>query len=145
MNRIESSLVKFRPMALALLTTVFLFSSGAAAKEHKSRKSDNQPQVVAHISFGGLSAVDMALQKDVKDKYYLYVQHSQDQGISIVDISRPAQPKSVAVIPWPDRTGSSRMNVAGNLAFIAESEALPTPSSPMTSYFGICRTQPLLE
>jgi hypothetical protein len=130
MNRIESSSNNFRPMALALLTTVFLFSSGAAAKEHKTKKSDNQPQVVAHISFAGLSAVDMALQKDVKEKYYLYVQHSQDEGISIVDVSKPAQPKPVAVIPWPDQTGSSRMNVTGNLAFIAERGAFPAPGSP---------------
>jgi hypothetical protein len=39
----------------------------------------------------------MAIQKKVNDKYYLYVQHSKDQGISIIDISKPAQPKAVGV------------------------------------------------
>ena len=41
----------------------------------------------------------MAMQKKVNDKYYLYVQHSKDQGISIIDISNPAQPKAVGSNP----------------------------------------------
>ena len=130
MNRIRRSrFVKFTSMALALLTTVLFVSSGASAKEHKVKGSDNQARVVAHISFGGLSAVDMAMKKNVNDKYYLYVQHSKDQGISIIDISKPAQPKAVGVIPWPDPAVSSRMNLTGDLAIIAESEVLPMHSS----------------
>jgi hypothetical protein len=68
----------------------------------------------------------MAMQKKVNDKYYLYVQHSKDQGISIIDISNPAQPKAVGIIPWPDPAVWSRMNLTGDLAIIAESEVLPT-------------------
>jgi len=130
MNRIRRSrFVKFSLMALALLTTALLVSGGALAKEHKVKGSDNQAHVVAHISFSGLSAVDMAMQKKVNDKYYLYVQHSKDQGISIIDISKPAHPKAVGVIPWPDPARSSRMNLTGDLAIIAESQVLPMHSS----------------
>ena len=129
MNRIRSRFVKFSSMALALLTTLLLVSGGALAKDHKLKASDNQAQVVAHISFAGLSAVDMAMQKKVNDKYYLYVQHSSDQGISIIDISKPAQPRAIGLIPWPDPAVSSRMNVTGDLAIIAETGALPMRSS----------------
>jgi hypothetical protein len=129
MNRIRSRFVKLSSMALALLTTLLLVSGGALAKDHKPKGSDNQAHVVAHISFSGLSAVDMAMQRKVNDKYYLYVQHSQDQGISIIDISKPAQAKAVGVIPWPDPAASSRMSVTGDLAIIAESEGLPVHSS----------------
>jgi len=108
---------------------VLLVSGGASAKDHKLTTSDNQVDVVAHISFTGLSAVDMAIQKKVNDKYYLYVQHSNDQGISIVDISKPAEPKAIGVIPWPDPAVSSRMNVTGDLAIIAETGVLPMRSS----------------
>jgi hypothetical protein len=128
-NSRRSGLVKFNAAALALLTTVLVVSGGASAKDHKLKGSDNQAQVVAHISFAGLSAVDMAMQKKVNDKYYLYVQHSKDQGISIIDISKPAQPKAVGVIPWPDPALSGRMNVTGDLAIIAESGVLPMRSS----------------
>ena len=112
-------LAKFNSAASAVLATVLLVSGGASAKNHKVTASDGQADVVAHISFPGLSAVDMAMQKKVNDRYYLYVQHSQDQGISIIDVSRPAQPKTVGVIPWPDPAVSSRMNVTGDLAIIA--------------------------
>jgi hypothetical protein len=116
-------------MVLAFLTALLLVSDGALAKDHKLKGSDSQAHVIAHISFTGLSVVDMAIQKKVNDKYYLYVQHSKDQGISIIDISKPAQPKTVGVSPWPDPAVSSRMNVTGDLAIIAETGVLPMRSS----------------
>jgi hypothetical protein len=128
-SRRRSRFVKFNSAAAALLTTVLLISGGASAKDHKLKTSDNQAHVVAHISFAGLSAVDMAMQKKVNDRYFLYVQHSKDQGISIIDISKPAQPRAVGVIPWPDSAVSSRMNVTGDLAIIAENGVLPMRSS----------------
>jgi hypothetical protein len=131
MNRIRTSrLVELSASTVALLTIVLVVTvSGASAKEHKLKGSGAGSQVVAHISFSGLSAVDMAMQKKVNDKHYLYVQHSKDQGISIVDVSNPAQPKAVGVIPWPDPAVSSRMNLTGDLAIISESEVLPMHSN----------------
>src|SRR6266404_5060264 len=130
MNRIRSRFVKLSSTALALLvtllTTLLLISAAALAKDHKLKGADNQAHVVAHISFAGLSAVDMAMQKKVNDKYYIYVQHLKDQGISIIDITKPAQPKAVGVIPWPDPALSNRFNVTGDLAIISESEVPPT-------------------
>jgi len=129
MKNIRKRLPKFKPAASAVLVTVLLVSGGASAKNRKVTTSNGQADVVAHISFPGLSAVDMAMQKKVNDKYYLYVQHSQDQGISIIDVSRPAQPKTVGVIPWPDPAVSSRMNVTGDLAIIAGNGDRPTRGS----------------
>jgi len=114
---------------MALLATVLLVSGGASAKDHKAKGADNQARVVAHIPFTGLSAIDMAMQNKGNDKVYLYVQHSQIQGISIIDISKPAEPKALGVIPWPDPSMSSRMNVSGDLAIIAENGVLPMRSS----------------
>ena len=125
----RSRFVKFNSTALAVLTTLLVVSGAASAKDHKVKTSDNQAHVVAHLSFSGLSAVDMAMQKKVNDKYYLYVQHSKDQGISIIDVSKPAQPKAVGVIPWPDPAVSSRVNLTGDLAIIAESEVVPMHNS----------------
>jgi len=129
MNSRGSRFVRFNSTAVALLTTVLLVSGGASAKERKTKESDSQARVVAHISFTGLSTVDMAMQKKVNDKYYLYVQHSKDQGISIVDISKPDHPKAVAVVQWPDPAASSRMNLTGDLAIIAETDVQRRSSS----------------
>ena len=128
MNSRRGRFVKFNSAVWALLTIV-LIAGGASAKDHKLKGSDNQAQVVAHISFSGLSAIDMAMQKKVNDRYYLYVQHSKDQGISIVDVSKPAQPKVVGAIPGPDPALSRRMNVTGDLAIVAESEGVPMHSN----------------
>jgi hypothetical protein len=135
MNKIRTiKSVEFSSRTLALLLTVVLVMavSSASAKEHKPRGYDAESHVVAHIAFSGLSAVDMAMQRKVNDKYYLYVEHSKDQGISIIDISKPTQPKAVAVIPWPDPDLSSRMSLTGNLAVIAETEILPMYSRTST-------------
>jgi hypothetical protein len=128
-NSRGSRFVKFDSTALVLLATVLLVSGGASAKDHKAKGSDNQARVVAHISFTGLSAIDMAMQNKGNDKVYLYVQHSQFQGISIIDVSKPTVPKALGVIPWPDPAMSSKMNVTGDLAIIAETGVLPMRSS----------------
>lgn len=125
MNSRRGRFVKFNSTAMALLATVLLVSGGASAKDHKAKGSDSQARVVAHIPFTGLSAVDMAIQNKGSDKVYLYVQHSQFQGISIIDISKPVEPKNLGVILWPDPAMSSRMNVTGDLAIIAETGVLP--------------------
>jgi hypothetical protein len=112
-------------VALAILVSGLLGSAAASAKDRKPKGPDNQAQVVGHISFAGLSAVDMAMQKKENDKYYLHVQHSKGEGISIIDISKPTLPKAVAVIPWSDPAVSGGMNLMGDLAIIAESDVLP--------------------
>jgi hypothetical protein len=127
MNKVRiSKFVEFNVSTVALLAIVLVVTvSGASAKEHKPKGVGTGAQVVAHISFSGLSDVDMAMQMQVNDKYYLYVQHGKDQGISIIDISKPAEPRAVGVIPWPDPAVSSTMNLTGNLAIIAENGSLP--------------------
>jgi hypothetical protein len=134
MNKIRSSkLAEFSSGTLALLTIVLSVTvSRALAKEHKPKGSGAGSQVVAHISFGGLSVVDMAMQRKVNDKYYLYVEHSGDQGISIIDVSKPAQPQAVGVIPWPNPALSSRMSLTGAVAIISESQLLPMHSRTST-------------
>ena len=135
MNKIRTSkFVEFSSINLALLIAiVFVVTvSSASVKEHKPKASGAGSQVVAHMSFSGLSAVDMAMQRKVNDKYYLYVEHSKGQGISIIDISKPAQPKAVGLIPWPDPALSSRVSLTGGLAIITESKVLPMHSSTDT-------------
>ena len=126
MNKIRTrKIVELSTSTVALLAMVLVVTvSGASAKEHRLKGTGAGSQVIAHISFSGLSNVDMTMQKKVNDKYYLYVQHSKDQGISIIDVSNPAQPKAAGVIPWPDPAVSSMMNLAGDLAIISESEVL---------------------
>src|SRR4029077_8789844 len=133
MNKIKTNtFVEFSSRALALFTVALVVTVGnLSAKAHKP-KASGAGQVVAHVAFSGLSAVDMAMQRKVNDKYYLYVEHSRDEGITIIDISKPTQPRAVGVIPWPDPALSGRMSLTGALAIISESEVVPIHSIPST-------------
>ena len=133
MNRVRTSkFVEFSSGTLALLTIMLSVTVSNASARHKPKASGAGSQVVAHVAFSGLSAVDMAMQRKVNDKYYLYVEHSRDEGITIIDISKPTQPKAVGVIPWPDPALSGRMSLTGALAIISASEVFPMHSITST-------------
>ena len=127
MNRI--SFFQLNPLSIALMTAVMITSGGASATDRKVKESDHQARVVAHLSLSGLSAVDMTMQKKGDDKYYIYVQHRKDEGISIIDISKPAQPKAIGLIPWPRTAMSSSMSMTGDLAIIAGNPVLAGQSN----------------
>ena len=86
-------------------------------------KPTNGPHVVAHIQFDGMSEVDMTIQTRPGDRYYLYIQHSKEEGVSIIDISKPEKPKAIGVLREGDITGDGRMTVTGNLAVVADHAA----------------------
>ena len=130
MNRNRSGL-RNHSIVLAIAGTILLAANTASAKEHKEKVSENSPHVVAHLAFNGTPVVGMAIQKRTDDTYYLYVEHSRERGISIVDIGKPEQAKVIAVKPWPDPALSNRMSLTGDLAVIDETEvAAAQGSSP---------------
>lgn len=125
---LQSNAMKSTLCNLLLVTgSIFVATNGAAAKEHKQKTPSSESQVVAHISFDGQASLDMAMQKGTDDKVYLYVQHSKDTGISIVDVTQPAKPKILGVISWPNPAVANQMNVTGHLGIITESAAVPHP------------------
>ena len=128
MNSKRSSLRK-HSIVVAIAATILLAVSSASAKEHKEKVSESSAHVVAHLAFNGAPAVGMAIQRRDDNTYYLYVQHSRERGISIVDIGNPEQPKVVAVKPWPDPAMSNRMSLTGDLAIIDETSLTATQGS----------------
>ena len=112
-------------LALAVLTGLFV-STSAAAKERKVKSDANQAKVVAHISFAGLTPLNMTMQKHGDDKYYVYVQHEKNQGISVVDIGNPTRPKTIGEIAWPDPSLAGSMNLTGNLAIVSQTRISST-------------------
>jgi hypothetical protein len=133
MNRITKSKgAKFGSIVFAVLAALLLASGDASAKEHKAKKGNDKNYVVAHLSFTGLSDIDMAMQRKLNGAYYLYIQHSQEQGISIIDISHPVHPKMVGMIPSADQTTSGTLNVMGDFAIVSESNVPSTKGNPST-------------
>ena len=118
--------------ALALITgSIFVAVNAAIAKEPKPKLSAKESQVVAHVSFSGQTAIDMALQKQVDNKRYLYVQHSQSEGISVIDVTQPKKPKVLGVVSWRNPALASQINIAGSLGIVTESAAAPNPDKTL--------------
>ena len=113
--------VEFTSRELVLLTTLLLALIGtAAAKDHKHTKPTNTPHVVAHLQFDGMSELDMTIQTRPGDKYYLYVQHSKEEGVSIIDISKPEKPRAIGVLHDGDAAGDARMTITSKLAIVSD-------------------------
>jgi hypothetical protein len=131
MNKfVASKHVRFKSITLALVAIVLVVTgSSASAKTRKPKKSGKESLVVAHIPFGELSVVDMVMHGQGDAKRYLYVQHEGEEGVTVIDISDPGKTKVVRTIPWPNPQVSNRMNVAGDLAIITETEVRPRPSA----------------
>ena len=113
--------VEFNSRGLVLLTSLLLvFIGAAAAKDHKNTKPINKPHVIAHIQFDGMSELDMTIQTRPGDRYYLYAQHSKGECVSIIDISRPENPKAIGVLHEGDATGDGRMTITRSLAIVSD-------------------------
>ena len=110
--------------ALALVTSLLL-STSASAKEHKPKMSGDQAKVIAHITFAGQTPLNMTMQKQGDDKYFLYIQQN-NEGISVVDVAKPKRPKTIGAIADPSL--ASAVNLSGNLA-IVEQTMMPAMSN----------------
>src|SRR5215831_13291837 len=53
--------------------------------------------------------------KQANGRWYLYTAHSGKAGLSIVDVTDPAQPKYLKYIPGPDGTSGPQVTLHGNL------------------------------
>ena len=53
--------------------------------------------------------------KQVNGRWYLYTAHSGRAGLSIVDVTDPAQPKYLKYIPGPEGTSGPQVSLHGNL------------------------------
>lgn len=117
----RSRFVGFNSCGLVLLTSLLIvFAGTAAAKNNKTAKVVDKPHVVAHLQFDGMSELDMTIQARTGEKYYLYVQHSQAEGVSIIDISAPEKPRTIGLLSSTDATGQGRMTITRNLAIVAD-------------------------
>src|SRR4051794_37349231 len=56
----------------------------------------------------------------------LYVGHMFSNGLSVMDVADPAQPKPVRFIPAPPNTRTHHLQTAGDLMLVASGADIPT-------------------
>ena len=93
MRSTGKSAVRIRPaLRLGAMAVILALATGAFAK--KPDKPSPPASVIAHVALEGAVANQMYLQAR-GDKRYLYIDQGTNQGYTVVDISKPAQPSIV--------------------------------------------------
>lgn len=98
------------------LTLLLITAAVAVGAEAQGRqRSPADAQIVGHVSFGETTLADMALTT-AGGRRYLYVQHSKDEDLSIVEVTNPSQPKLLATVFWPDGAQLGQLTFLGDYA-----------------------------
>lgn len=121
---------------ITLFVGVLVFSPDALCKGKKKKAPPQDPQdaieVVGHIPVTG-GPVTRFLSTTHYSSYYLYVEHDGSKNVTLIDISKAAQPVVLADIPSSANGGSgSLFAVAGTAALITEPAGSVPAVKPQT-------------
>jgi hypothetical protein len=115
----------FSRLSLSLFAVGWLVSITAihAATPRHAKTKPNPPadeiQVVGHIVVSG--PITQLLPTQHFSSYYLYAQHGRGKAVTLIDVTKPAEPSVVADLPCPqDGLSSNLIAVAGTAALAAE-------------------------
>lgn len=64
---------------------------------------------------GGFKMAIKKVGEGASARWYMYLGHFWDAGWSIVDVTKPEDPKFVKFIPGPDNTQTTQVSLHGNL------------------------------
>jgi hypothetical protein len=93
MNAMKTILKIRTVTGVVLLVGALLSTPGADASDSDSYPSYLQAKVIAHLPLSG-GTRQMFLQQE-GTRQFLYVQQSSQQGVTVIDISKPERPKVV--------------------------------------------------
>jgi hypothetical protein len=86
---------------LAISILVLTINSDASQGDFYTSYTD--AKVIAHVPLPGGSTQQMFLQQ-VGRREYLYLQQASSQGLTLIDVSKPAKPKVVTHVPRENLT-----------------------------------------
>lgn len=107
----------FSCAVLALCVVILTTYAGATSGDFYP--SYLQAKVIAHLPLSG-GARQMFLQREGR-RQYLYVQQPSQQGFTVVDVTKPAKPKTVSHVPQ-----ENLITVGSGLAILGESQSAVT-------------------
>lgn len=112
-----------RVATLSLALCAFL--TAAQAKDRKPA-ADAAIKVIANMPFDQKPAADMTIRQ-VNGKSYLYVQLANEQGVVVVDVTKPNKLKVVSSM---DAAGANQLSINGNAAILTASGNALASQSP---------------
>jgi len=97
------TILRMRNVTSVVLTVGALLSTpGAIASDSDSYPSYLPAKVIAHLPLSGGARQMFSQQEGTRQ--FLYVQQSPNQGVTVIDITKPEQPKVVKQVPLENLT-----------------------------------------
>ena len=120
--------------ALVLLAFLAATAPGADAKHRAAEPVEQPATVVAHIPLSGPPASQMDLQ-EIGDRQYLYISANSNEGLTVIEVTNPDQPKVIKRLAWPNKASTGRLQmVSGGLALAdgPDGESVAADPAPST-------------
>jgi len=119
MKTIHQRLLNFRVhRVLALLVLSALIVPNALAKT-KSVAPTQKASVIAHLPLPG-TPVSQVLLRQQGSKEYLYLQQTDKEGFTVIDVTQPEHPNVVKNVTLTDKGGDEKLEMVGNGLALAE-------------------------
>jgi hypothetical protein len=107
-------------IGIALLLLAFFVAAPDANAKHRPDKPAVQPAlVIAHLPLEGAS-VNQIFLREQGDSQYLYLAEASNDGLAIVDVTKPNQPGIVKRMAWPNAESTGRLQMVGDRLALAE-------------------------
>jgi len=123
-------------MAIALLAGLIVSvpATGARNKNHKAAPTQplDEIEVVGHVALTSKTVTNFICTQHYSS-YYLYAEHDAGANITLIDVTKTAQPSILADVPYaPDGAAESLVAVAGTAALVSAGQADPPAAMPQT-------------
>jgi hypothetical protein len=110
-------------VALVLLTIFSAITPSAVARARHNKAPEPLVTVVAHLALPGPPATQTSVQEYGRHQY-LFIEQSSKEGVTIVDVTKPSQPKVIKQVAWPNQAAEGKLQLVGaGLAFTTAPEA----------------------
>ena len=112
----------------------FVSQASAKSKHHKPELSapSDSIEVIGHIPL-----MDDPITRFVSTRhyssYYLYAEHTSGGSVTLIDVTKAAEPSVLADVPYaPEGDSEGLVVVAGTAALVSDEQTRPTVVSPQT-------------
>ena len=132
-HRLSRDRLRYMAMAFGLL----VFSTAVQAKDKKIKAAPKEPkdaiEVVGHIPLTN-GPVKRFLATQHYSSSYLYAEHDDGKGVTLIDVTKVRQPSVLADVAYPSNGESgSLFAVAGTAVLVAEEQGAVTQiATPQT-------------
>jgi hypothetical protein len=112
-------------LGLAALAAALTIAGPAVADPIPQGWIAKNVEPVGYTDLNGKPAsFKMAIKRGDNGRWYLYVGHFSDYGVSVVDVTDPANPRVVNFLEHPKNSGTTQVTISGNLLITGVQHAL---------------------